>query len=101
MRHPLPERHGLGGRGRKRGFCVVDRVWRWVEEEHEEEEGLEGSIVECDTGLSDLEHSMWLWRFLKIEQDVADLDGLRLSLVFFLLVAKLDRTRKLNEVRDR
>lgn len=45
-----------------------------TEEEHEEEEGLEGSIIECETGLSDLEHSMWLWIFLEIEQDVADLD---------------------------
>ena len=39
--------------------------------------------------------------FPKIEQYVADLDGLRLSLVFFLSVAKLDRTRKLKKVRHR
>lgn len=59
VQHPLPERHCLGGRGRKRGFFVVDRVWRRVEEEHKGKEGLQGSIVECETGLAALEQLMW------------------------------------------
>ncbi|KAK3177031.1 hypothetical protein OEA41_008357 [Lepraria neglecta] len=72
----------------------VDQYQRQVEEEHKKKKGIEDSNVQLEIELSNLEHLMWPWRLPKIEQYIADLDRLKLSLVLILSVANLAKTKK-------
>ena len=76
----------------------VDQFQRQVKEEHENKKGLEESNVKLEVELSNLEHLMWPWRLPKIEQYIADLDRLKLSLVLILSVANLAKTKKQKKV---
>lgn len=79
----------------------VDQFQRQVEEEHKERKGIEKSDVKLEIELSNLEHLMWPWKLPKIEQYIADLDRLKLSLVLILSVANLAKTKKQKKVKDK
>lgn len=79
----------------------VDHFQRQVEEEHKKKKrGIEFSNVRLEIELSNLEHLMWPWKMPKIEQYIADLDRLKLSLVLILSVANLAKTKKQKKLKD-
>ena len=79
----------------------VEQFQRQVEEEHNKKKGPEESAIKLDIELSNLEHLMWPWRLPKIEQYIADLDRLKLSLVLILSVANLAKTKKQKKIKDK
>ena len=79
----------------------VDQYQRQVKEEQENTKGLKESNVKLEIELSNLEHLMWPWRLPKIEQYIADLDRLKLSLVLILSVANLAKTKKQKKIKAR
>ena len=79
----------------------VDQFQRQLKEEHENTKGLKKSNVKLEIELSNLEHLMWPWRLPKIEQYIADLDRLKLSLVLILSVANLAKTKKQKKIKAR
>ena len=74
----------------------VDLYQRKVEEEHKKRNPSEDADtnIKLDIELSNLEHLTWPWRLPKIQQYLADMDRLKLSLVLILSVANLAKTRR-------
>ncbi|KAL9132602.1 MAG: hypothetical protein Q9175_006227, partial [Cornicularia normoerica] len=79
---------------------AIDQFQRQVKEEHKKKKRPEESGIKFDIELSNLEHLMWPWRLPKIEQYIADLDRLKLSLVLILSVANLAKTKKQKKIKD-
>ena len=80
----------------------VDYFQRQLEEEHKKKKkGIEDNNVKLEVELSNLEHLMWPWRLPKIEQYIADLDRLKLSLVLILSVANLAKAKKQKRLKDK
>ena len=75
-------------------LSTVDHFQRRLEEEHKKNKNVLDSDVKLEIELSNLEHLIWPWRLPKIEQYIADLDRLKLSLVLILSVANLAKTKK-------
>ncbi|KAL8858984.1 MAG: hypothetical protein Q9178_004465 [Gyalolechia marmorata] len=74
----------------------VDRYQRRMEEaqkllRHKQYDNIN---IDLDIQLSNLEHLMWPWRLPKLQQYLADMDRLKLSLVLIVSVASLARTRE-------
>ena len=80
-------------------LSAVDFFQRQVEEKHKDKKSTEDVKLEIE--LSNLEHIMWPWRLPKIQQYIADLDRLKLSLVLILSVANLAKTKKQKMVKDK
>ncbi len=81
----------------------VDHFQRQMEEEHKKKKkkkDIGDSNVKLEIELSNLEHLMWPWRLPKIEQYIADLDRLKLSLVLILSVANLAKVKKQKKLKD-
>lgn len=79
----------------------VDQYQRQVEEEHKKKNGIDDNSFKLEIELSKLEHLMWPWKLPKIEQYIADLDRLKLSLVLILSVANLAKTKKKKMIEDK
>ena len=79
----------------------VDQFQRKLEQEHKKDKGAGESSIKLEIELSNLEHLMWPWRLPKIEQYIADLDRLKLSLVLILSVANLAKTKKQKKIKDK
>ena len=79
----------------------VDHFQRQVEEEHKKKKAIEDRNVKLEIELSNLEHLMWPWRLPKIEQYIADLDRLKLSLVLILSVANLAKAKKQKQLNEK
>ncbi|KAL8907497.1 MAG: hypothetical protein Q9171_005839 [Xanthocarpia ochracea] len=74
----------------------VDRYQRRMEEaqkllRHKQCDHID---INLDIELSNLEHLRWPWRLPKLQQYLADMDRLKLSLVLIVSVASLARTRE-------
>ena len=79
----------------------VDLYQRRVEEEHKKRNPSEDidTDIKLDIELSNLEHLIWPWRLPKIQQYLADMDRLKLSLVLILAVANLAKARRQKTVQ--
>ena len=79
----------------------VDLYQRKVEEEHKKRKPTDDIDIDIklDIELSNIEHLMWPWRLPKIQQYLADMDRLKISLVLILSVANLAKTRRQKTVQ--
>lgn len=82
-------------------LSAVDRYQRQVEEEHKRSQRTENFEAKLEIELSNLDHLMWPWRLPKIQQHIADLDRLKISLVLILSVATLAKKRKNKQTNAR
>lgn len=74
----------------------VDLYQHKMEEVHKKQKPAEDidTDIKLDIELSNLEHLTWPWRLPKIQQYLADMDRLKLSLVLILSVANLAKSRR-------
>ncbi len=82
----------------------VDRYQRQMEEaqrflRHKQYYNYDPIDMKLDIQLSNLEHLMWPWRLPKLQQYLADMDRLKLSLVLIVSVAGLARTREKKAIK--
>lgn len=77
----------------------VDLFQRRMEDEHKKLGDNEESNVKLEIELSNLDHLLWPWRLPKIQQYLADMDRLKLSLVLILSVANLAKTKKQRAIK--
>ena len=77
----------------------VDLFLRRIEEEHKKLGKAAEPDVKLEIELSNLDHLMWPWRIPKIQQYLADMDRLKLSLVLILSVANLAKSKKQKAIK--
>ena len=88
----------------KAGSAVLSQVDLY-QRRMEEDQGLvrhkqyDHIDIKLDIQLSSLDHLMWPWRLPKLQQYLADMDRLKLSLVLIVSVASLARTREKKAVK--
>ena len=76
----------------------VDLYQRKLEDEHKSRNN-GNKEIKLEIELSNLEHLMWPWRLPKIQQYIADMDRLKLSLVLILSVANLAKSRQQKAIK--
>ena len=77
----------------------VDLYQRRLEEHHKGLKPKLDDAVKLEIELSNLEHLMWPWRLPKIQQYLADMDRLKLSLVLIVSVANLAKTKQQKAIK--
>lgn len=78
----------------------VDLYQRKVEEQHNGWKPKNEDDIKLEIELSNLEHLMWPWRLPTIQQYLADMDRLKLSLVLIVSVANLAQTRQRKAIKE-
>lgn len=85
----------------KAGNAILSSVDQYQQQVEEKHKNRKRTKVKLEIELSNLEHLMWPWRLPKIEQYIADLDRLKLSLVLILSVANLAKSKIQIKIKDK